>query len=155
MHGVMLSRFMEAAGSFAGLVVIVSLAGTPAACGEPAEQAMVGRIEGDSRPFAVVSAVRSADRSELTVTFRSERGIFAFQFHPPAPDVRVVRFVMEKQKRCEGLTFSSPSGKSVELIGMKGVNVRREGEHLSIQITGAALEIVKSGGRIQYVNEHR
>ncbi len=131
------------------------LAMTPAARCETAERDVVSRIEGDSRPFTMVSTVISADGSELTVTLRSERGIFGFQFRPPGEGFRVVRFVMEKEQRCEGFSFSPLAGKSVEFVGMKGFKAHPQGGDLSIEVTGAALDILKTGGRIQFVNAYR
>jgi len=140
-----------------GLLFIAmgGLAMTPAARCQTAEQDVVSRIEGDSRPFTMVSTVMSADRTELTVTLRSERGIFGFQFRPIGAGFRVVRFVMEKEQRCEGFSFSPLAGKPVEFVGMKGFKAQPRGGDLSIEMTGAALDILKTGGRIQFVNAYR
>lgn len=130
------------------------LAVTPAArCQTP--EAVVGRIEGDSRPFTVVSAVMSKDKMELTVTLRSELGIFGFQFRPVGDGIKVVRFLIEKEQRCEGFLFASLAGKHVEFVGMKGFDAQPRGDDLSIKVTGAALDLLKVGGRIQFVNAYR
>ena len=141
-----------------GLLCITmgGLAMTPAARCQAAEQDVVSRIGGDSRPFTIVSTVISADGKELTVRLRSERGIFGFQFHPPGAGVRIVRFLMEKEQRCEGFSFSPLAGKtSVDFVGMKGFKAQPRGADLSIEVTGAALDILKTGGRIQFVNAYR
>ncbi|MES2920136.1 MAG: hypothetical protein V4819_01220 [Verrucomicrobiota bacterium] len=137
------------------LIATVGLVGTPVARCETPEQDVVSRIEGDSRPFTVVSTVMSDDRKELTITLRSERGIFGFQFRPPDAGIRTVRFVMEKEQRCEGFTFSPPARKQVELVGMEGFKAQPRGGDLSIEITGAALAVLKVGGRIPFVNAYR
>ncbi|MES2660470.1 MAG: hypothetical protein V4689_17730 [Verrucomicrobiota bacterium] len=137
------------------LIAMGAVAIAPAARCQIREQEVVGRIKGDSRPFTVVSTVMSADRKELTVTLRSERGIFGFQFGPLGAGIRVVRFVMEKEQRCEGFSFSPLTGRPVEFVGMKGFKAHPRGGDLSIEMTGAALDILKTGGRIQFVNAYR
>lgn len=123
--------------------------------GEAVEEVVVSRIEGDARPFTVVSTVTSAEGKELTVTLRSERGIFGFQVRPLGAGIRVVRFVMEKEQRCEGFSFAPVAGKAVEFVGMKGFKAEARAGDLVIEMTGEALEILRTGGRVQFVNVYR
>jgi hypothetical protein len=138
------------------IIATGGLAMTPAAPCQAAEPEVVSRIGGDSRPFTIVSTVISADGKVLTVRLRSERGIFGFKLCPPDVGVRVVRFVMENEQRCEGFSFSPLAGKpAVEFVGMKGFKAQPRGADLSIEITAAALDILKTGGRIEFVNAFR
>jgi len=116
---------------------------------------VVSKIPGDARPLSISKTELSEDKTQATVSFVSSLGIFSFAYEPGELPLRKVTFVVEDQKYCEGLTFSPKSGKEIDLRTAEGVVVTATNGTVRIEVRGPALETMKGGGRIQYVNQYR
>jgi hypothetical protein len=116
---------------------------------------LVTAVAGDQRPFRVVKTQFSEDGSEVTVTFQSEMGIFAFNLAPLPEKLKTVRFIIQKQQYCEGFTLWPKDGKQLDLLRAAGVEVRKQDADLVIEVSGHAFASLKSGGKIQFINQYR
>lgn len=112
-------------------------------------------VPGDQRPFQVKGVETSSDGAAATVKLQSERGIFAFHLELTDQKLTSLTLVVEKERYCEGLSFSAKDGKAVDLREASGVSIHPRGPDLAIEIRGKALDTVKGGGRIQFINQYR
>jgi hypothetical protein len=136
----------------ASLLVLACMgASTP----ESLPEGVVSKVVGDQRPVTITKTELSSDRTAATVWFTSSLGIFAFTFQPGDLPLKTVTFVIEQQKYCEGLTFSPKSGKALDLRETDGVQVAVTNGNVRIEVRSPAIDQLKQGGRIQYVNQYR
>jgi hypothetical protein len=116
---------------------------------------VVSRVSGDQRPVTIVKTELSDDKTAATAWFTSSLGIFAFVFEPGDLPLKTVTFVIEKQSYCEGLSFSPKSGKALDLRRADGVQVAATNGNVRIEVRAPTVDLLKQGGRIQYVNQYR
>jgi hypothetical protein len=122
---------------------------------KPLPEGVVAKVPGDQRPVTIVKTELSDDKSDATVWFTSSLGIFAFTFEPGDLPLKTVRFIIQEQKYCEGLTFSPKTGGELDLRHFNGVQVTSTNGNLNILVRAPAIDQLKPGGRIQYVNQYR
>jgi hypothetical protein len=135
----------------ATLVAASCFAGSPQALPD----GVVSKISGDARPLSISKTELSEDKTEATVSFVSSLGIFAFAYHPGDLPLKKLTFIIENEQYCEGLSFHPKTGKEIELRHLNGVQVAVTNGAVRIEVRSPALETIKSGGRIQYVNQYR
>ena len=116
---------------------------------------IVSKIPGSRREFKIVAREISSDGKEARFTLLEPRGIIAFRLDLADAKLAKLTFVIEKQKRCEGLTFQPDGRKEIDLKGAEGVKISQADEDLIIEFGPAALEKLKPAGRFQFVNEYR
>jgi hypothetical protein len=63
--------------------------------------------------------------------------------------------IVKNQQYCEGLSFQDKAGHWTDLRHVEGVLVRQQGADLVIEITPPAVNLLKDGGRVQYINQYR
>jgi hypothetical protein len=135
----------------ATLIAMACFAGSPRALPD----GVVSKIPGDGRPLSISKMELSEDKTQATVSFVSSLGIFAFAYQPGDLPLKTMTFVVENQNYCEGLTFHPKSGKEIDLRNAEGVRVAATNGTVRIEVRAPALETMKPGGRIQYVNQYR
>lgn len=118
---------------------------------------LVSKVEGDRRPVEIVSTALTASETEAAVTFRSAFGIFAFNLDLTGTKLTKLTLVIEKQRFCEGLGFSTEGGGVIDLLHGEGVTISAQGGSLAIEFAGPSLAALKAAGpgKIQYVNQYR
>jgi hypothetical protein len=116
---------------------------------------IVSKIPGDRREFKIAKTEFSNDQREARVTFASTTGIFAFDLELGAHKLSRLTLVIQDQSFCEGLTFRGKDGGETDLRTAKGVKVATVGRNIVIELSAAALETLRPGGRVQFVNQYR
>lgn len=148
-----LKRILIPAVAFSAAMQI-SVPGAIAA--DPSDTApFVSKIAADRREFEIVRTEFSPNRSAATVTLASATGIFAFNLDLAAAKLSKLTFVVQKQKFCEGLTFHGKDARETDLRSTKGVTVSQVADDIVIEFTAIALDALKPGGRVQYINQYR
>jgi hypothetical protein len=118
-------------------------------------EGVVSKVPGDQRPVTIVRTELSDDKTSASVWFTSSLGIFAFTFEPGDLPLKTVTFIVQDQKYCEGLSFSPKTGNQVDLRHSDGVQVISTNGNLNIQVRAPAIDLLKKGGRVQYINQYR
>lgn len=116
---------------------------------------VVAKVPGDQRPVAIVKTELSDDKTSARVWFTSSLGIFAFTFDPGDLPLKTVTFVIQDQKYCEGFAFYPKAGRELDLRHSDGVQVTSTNGNVNIEVRAPAIDLLKKGGRIQYVNQYR
>jgi hypothetical protein len=125
-----------------------------AAC-STAHGPLVSKIPGDRRQFEIVQVDYSPRQAVATLTFNSTFGIFAFDLNPDGRQLNRFTLIVRNQRYCEGLSFQDRAGRGTDLRHVEGVQVRQEGADLVIEIAPPAVNLLKDGGRVQYINQYR
>lgn len=121
----------------------------------PPEPAIISKFPGYRREVQVVSQVFSPDRKSAVITLLEPSGIFACRIDLSGVKLSRLTLIVQKQKYCEGLTFQPEGGRAVELPHAPGVKISPAGEDMKIEFTPPALELMRTGGRLQYINQYR
>lgn len=121
----------------------------------PPEPDIISKIPGYRREVQVVSQTFSPDRKSAVITLLEPSGIFACRIDLSGVKLSRLTLIVQKQKYCEGLTFQPEGGKVVELPFAPGVKISPAGEDMKIEITAPALDLMRTGGRLQYINQYR
>ena len=116
---------------------------------------VVSKIPGDQRPVTIVKTELSDDKTGASVWFTSSLGIFAFTFEPGDLPLKTMKFIIQEQTYCEGLSFSPKTGKEVDLRHSDGVQVTSTNGNVNIEVRAPAIDLLIKGGRIQYINQYR
>ena len=116
---------------------------------------LVSRIPGDRREFEVAQVDYSPRQAAATITFNSSFGIFAFDLNPGGRKLKRLTLIVNNQLYCEGLSFQDKVGHWTDLLHVEGVQVHEKGADLIIEIVSPAVDLVKDGGRVQYINQYR
>jgi hypothetical protein len=116
---------------------------------------LVSKIPGDRREFEIVEVDYSRHQAAARITFSSSFGIFAFDLNPEGRALKSLTITIRNQRFCEGLTFQDRTGHMTELLRTQGVQVRQQATDLAIDIVPPAVNLLKGGGRVQYVNQYR
>jgi len=126
------------------------------ACSTPAPAPAVLRKVPDSpRDLQILQTVFSPDRTEAAYVLVEPTGIFAFDLDLSRARLKKLGIVVRRQSRCEGLTFQPQAGPALDLKQMPGVTLSQQGEDLLIELSPAALALLKPGGRVQFINAYR
>ena len=124
-------------------------------CSNLGQRPLITKVPGDRREFEIVKVDYSARQGAAAITFSSSFGIFAFDLDLGGRKVNKLTFIVHNQRYCEGLNFQDRNRRATDLRRAKGVQVRRQGSDMVIEITPPALDLLKEGGRVQYVNQYR
>lgn len=116
---------------------------------------IVSRIPDDRREIKIIKTEFSKDQSEATVTFTSASGIFAFNLELGALKIARLTLVIQEQSFCEGLTFRGKKGGETDLRTTAGVKIAKVARDIVIELSGVALEALRPGGQVQFVNQYR
>lgn len=127
---------------------------TGSVCGAD-ETEIVSKISGDKREFKIIKTEFSQNQSECTVTFASSVGIFAFNLDQSARNLSKLTLVIQDQLFCEGLTFRGKDHRETDLRTSKGVKITKAGRNIVIELSSEALNALKPGGQVQFVNQYR
>ena len=136
------------------LLLALFLTACSTAPAPPAPQ-IISKIPDYQRDFQIVSQTIAANGKEAVCTLLEPTGIFAFRLDLSGVKLTKLTFVIQRQKYCEGLTFQPDGGRIVELPHTKGVNISVVGGDLKIEFGLPALEILRVGGRVQFINQYR
>ena len=127
-----------------------------AGCSTPKPPEVVSKVPGAKWDFKILKTTVSEDQTEATVAFAPRYGIFGFQLEPASPKLKKITLGFSKERYCEGLTFRAEEGAvEIDLLRVKGVNVSSAPEGLMIEVVPPALDMVRRGGRVMFVNEYR
>ena len=126
-----------------------------AAAPAPPEPEIISKIPGDRREWQIVWRTISSDKKSAVFTLSSPTGIFAFRLDLTGVKLSRLTLIVQQQKYCEGLTFQPEGGQGIELPHAKGVAISPAGEDLKIEFGPSALELMRAGGRIQFINQYR
>jgi hypothetical protein len=116
---------------------------------------LVSKIPCDHREFEIIRVDYSPRQAAATITFSSSLGIFAFDLDPGGHKLNRLTLIVNDQRYCEGLDFQDRSRQTTNLRRAEGVRVQQQGSNLVIEIAPPALDLLKGGGRLQYVNQYR
>lgn len=119
---------------------------------------LVSKVPGDRRAVEIIRTEFSKDRSEATVTFASATGIFAFNLELGAARLSKLTLIVQEQSFCEGLTFRGKKrekGGETDLRTAEGVKIKKVGGNIVIELTTVAIEALRPGGQVQFVNQYR
>lgn len=116
---------------------------------------LVSKIPGDWREFEIVQADYSPRQAAATITFNSSFGIFAFDLNPDGRKLKRLNLIVKPQRYCEGLSFQDRSGHTTDLLHVEGVQIRPQGSDVVIEIAPPAVDLLREGGRFQYINQYR
>ncbi len=116
---------------------------------------LVSKIPGDRREFEIVQADYSPRQAAATIAFNSSFGIFAFDLNPDGRKLKRLNLILKNQRYCEGLSFQDRSGHTTDLLHAEGVQIGPQGSDVVIEIATPAVDLLKEGGRFQYVNQYR
>lgn len=121
----------------------------------PPEPEIISKIPGYRREVHIVSRIFSPDRKSAVITLHEPSGIFAFRLDLSGANLSRLTLIVQKQKYCEGLTFQPDAGRVIELPYAPGVKIFPAGEDMKIEFTRPALDLMKAGGRVHYINQYR
>ncbi len=121
----------------------------------PPAPALISKIPGYQRDFQIVSQTISSNGKEAVCTLLEPTGIFAFRLDLSGVKLSKLTLIVQRQKYCEGLTFQPDGGRVVELPHTKSVNISVVDGDLKIEFGPPALEILRVGGRVQFINQYR
>jgi hypothetical protein len=124
-------------------------------CSAFSKTALVSKIPGDRREFEIVQVEYSAREAAATITFASVSGIVAFDLSPDGRKLKKLTLIVNNERFCEGLSFQDRDGHTTDLRHAEGVQVFPRGTNLVIMIASPAIDLLKEGGRGQYINQYR
>jgi len=114
-------------------------------------------------PYEILEKKLTAE--EVYYIFRGERGIFSFDLKPPPLSLKKVTFVLKDQGKLASLSIHPDEGRWGPLYGVgvdgpepksvKGLTMTREGRDWTAVFTGPALNLLRTGGRFQIIDEYR
>lgn len=116
---------------------------------------LVSKVPGDRREVEIVQADYSPRRAAATITIAGAFGIFAFELNPAGRKLKRLTLIVNDQQYCEELSFQDRHGHTTDLRRAEGVQARRQGSAIVIEIMPPAVDLLKEGGRVQYVNQFR
>jgi hypothetical protein len=97
----------------------------------------------------------SARQAAAVIRFSSSSGIFAFDLDPGGRKLLRLTLIVDNQQFCEELTFQDRTEHTTDLLRLQGVQIRNPTSDLVIEIAPPAVDLLKEGGRVQYVNQYR
>ncbi len=116
---------------------------------------LVSKVPGDRREFEIVQVDYSPRHAAATATFSSSFGIFAFNLNTDGRKLNRLTLIVIHQQYCEGLSFQDRRRHTTDLRRAEGVQVRQRGSDIVIEIVPPAIDLLKEGGRVHYVNQYR
>lgn len=124
-------------------------------CASPDNRPLVTKVPGDRREFEIVQADHSPHQAAAIITFTSSFGIFAFDLNLAGRKLNRLTLIVRNQRYCEGLSFQDRAGHWTDLRQVEGVQVQRKDSNMVVEIAPPALDLMKEGGRVQFVNQYR
>jgi len=106
--------------------------------------------------FKIVSREFSADQQQARYVLKSERGIFRCRLNLTNTVITNLVMVVQGEKFCEGLDFQPNRGQWKEFKQAPGVTIKTDApEGVVLQFQASALEKMKPGGVLQFINQYR
>ena len=138
------------------LCLVAALAALAVGCFTTEPPKIATKLPDEQWEFQIVKVKVSEPQTNATVAFSAPLGIFAFQLEPLPPTLTRLSFGLLKEKHCEGLGFrAAGQTNNVDLLHTKGVSVIPEFDGLVIHVLPPALDLLKKGGRVMFVNQFR
>lgn len=106
--------------------------------------------------FQIVSREFSADLKQARYVLKSDLGIFRCRLNLTNTAITNLTLVVKDEKYCEGLDFQPNRGQWKEFKTAPGVSVTTGAkEGVVLQFRAEALEKMKPGGVLQFINQYR
>lgn len=132
------------------------LAALVTGCATPKPPEVAAKVPGAMWDFKILKMGISTNQTEATVSFVPRFGIFAFELKPLPPTIQKLVLGIYRERDCEGLTFrASEDATQIDLLRVKGVNVLSVPDGLAIEVIPPALDLIRRGGQVMFVNQYR